>query len=312
VAEGTGSLITCPDVSAGSGVNAAPDVLTRSTNSDCSEAGRLISECVIQLVQSGTWVRLGRGSLQPYRRVSLPDCLLMPIFKKQDDQRQPGKCSDDQTSVQFLRFLWCHTVTNSMQKRYRRGKIVAAVVASRTARASAGRNSGWSTEGKRWPHYGNIGRCHSAWADSQPREVTRPGVLGMLGSARRRRGDCAGCADCSICRVRNDGFFSVMPCGRGLQLMGAWGSGAGRRHDRGPPSFWPIATILSSTPQRSATRATDENVPTALAGLPPTGHRHVEPDRAVSGQPDEDGDHPRRPPRSITNPKAPLRCRPSA
>ena len=31
---GTGSLITCPVVSAGSGVNAAPDVLTRSTNSD--------------------------------------------------------------------------------------------------------------------------------------------------------------------------------------------------------------------------------------------------------------------------------------
>ena len=32
--KGTGSLITCPVVSAGSGVNAAPDVLTRSTNSD--------------------------------------------------------------------------------------------------------------------------------------------------------------------------------------------------------------------------------------------------------------------------------------
>jgi hypothetical protein len=31
---GTGSLITCPDVSSGSWVNAAPDVLTRSTNSD--------------------------------------------------------------------------------------------------------------------------------------------------------------------------------------------------------------------------------------------------------------------------------------
>jgi len=161
------------------------------------------------IVQSGTWITLG---VAPFTvpACSLPDCLLTPIFKSRMISANPANAATINVGT-VLRFLWCHTVTNSMQKRYRRGKIVAAVVASRTARASAGRNSGWSTEASAGPIMVTLAAVIRV-ADSQPREVTRLG-FGHVGECSAATGDCAGCADCSICRVRNDGLFGHA-CGR--------------------------------------------------------------------------------------------------
>ena len=72
----------------------------------------------------------------------------------------------------------------------RRGKIVAAVVASRTARASAGRNSRWSAEASAGPIMANIGRCHLRGRFATARGDA-PGVWacwGVLGGDGRLRG----------------------------------------------------------------------------------------------------------------------------
>ena len=151
----------------------------------------------------------------------------------------------------------------------RSGKIVAAVVASRTARASAVEAADGAQRQALAPLWLTLAAVIRV-ADSQPREVTRLGCV-HVGECSGAADDRAGCADCRVAASAMMAF-SVMPAAEPA-VNGRVGSGAGAGTIEG-------ALILAyrNNPQlnaqRSSARATDENVPTALAGYRPGSPAH--------------------------------------